>query len=63
MDPAELQEIEKLIGVIEDFPKPGIVFRDIFPIFRQPDAVKKLMQALCSAIESLGTRIDVIAGL
>jgi adenine phosphoribosyltransferase len=61
-DDSELRQIERLITIIPDFPKPGILFRDIFPIFKQPEAVNLLMESLMAAIKGLETQIDVIAG-
>ena len=54
-------EIKAAIRDIPDFPKPGIIFKDITPILKEP--------ALCSAIvdafaeQLAGTKIDVIAGV
>ena len=54
-------KIKAAIRDIPDFPKPGIIFKDITPILKDP--------ALCQAIvdtfaEKLaGTKIDVVAGV
>uniref|UniRef100_A0AC34FVK9 Adenine phosphoribosyltransferase n=1 Tax=Panagrolaimus sp. ES5 TaxID=591445 RepID=A0AC34FVK9_9BILA len=58
------QKVDDAVLCIPDFPKPGILFRDIMPLFKQP----KLVASLCSAIashlrESFPQGITAIAGL
>lgn len=56
-----MSEIEQYITIIPDFPKPGIIFRDITSIFSDADGLKLAvdeMSALLSDVE-----FDVIAGL
>ena len=53
--------IADYIRAVPDFPKPGILFRDISPLLASPDAFR-------AAIDALGERIapfnaDVIAGI
>jgi adenine phosphoribosyltransferase len=56
-----LTTILSAIRDVPDFPKPGILFKDITPIFQQPDI---LNLTLDSMIQLLGnTRIDTIAGI
>lgn len=57
-----LETVESLIATIPDFPKPGIVFKDIFPIFQQPSAVRLLIDSLLQSIQSLDTPVDAIIG-
>lgn len=45
-----------------DFPKPGINFVDIFPLFRNPGLVQQTVQAYAALIKSLGGA-DAILGL
>ena len=45
-----------------DFPKKGVLFRDIFPIMRDPVACEALVQLLFDRIQAHG-KIDVIVGL
>lgn len=46
---------------IPDFPKPGIVFKDITTLLNNPDALKTLMDHLESRYR--GYRLDYIAGI
>jgi adenine phosphoribosyltransferase len=40
-----MTEIKLLIRAIPDFPKKGILFRDITPVLKNPDAFKKVIDA------------------
>lgn len=40
------EELKKYIRDIKDFPKPGIVFKDITTLLKEPDAVKTTLQEL-----------------
>jgi len=55
------QQIKAAVRDIPDFPKPGIIFKDITTILKEP----KLCEAIVGAfVEQLqGTRIDAIAGI
>ena len=47
------------IRSIPDFPKPGILFRDITPLLASPDAFQ---QAICQMAQYVGNRrVDVVA--
>ena len=46
-----------------DFPKPGINFRDITPLFLQPDLICSLLDITTSRLLNLDIQIDAIAGL
>jgi len=41
----EMTEIKSLIRTIPDFPKKGILFRDITPVLKDPKAFKKVIDA------------------
>ena len=41
-----MEKIKKYISEINNFPKDGIVFKDINPIYKEPKIWKKLMQPL-----------------
>ena len=38
--------LRQLVREIPDFPQPGILFRDIIPLMRQPDAWQEVMRQL-----------------
>ena len=58
-------EIRALIKTIPDVPHPPILFRDIFPIFQKPEAVRSLLYHLGQAIQKMHKqrKIDAIVGL
>ena len=49
------------IRTIPDFPKPGILFRDINPMLRSPEAVAEVIRQLSLVCEQ--TRPDLIVGI
>lgn len=53
--------LEKLIRDVPDFPKPGIVFKDITPLLRAPDALRTSCEMLASPFRD--ERITVVAGI
>lgn len=55
------EKLRVAIRDIPDFPKPGIVFKDITPIFKDPGLCSGVIQSFAEKLE--GTRIDVIAGI
>ncbi|KAJ3149957.1 adenine phosphoribosyltransferase [Geranomyces variabilis] len=60
---ADVQLIKSLLKAIPDFPKQGILFQDIFPIFQDPTAVETLVTHIVHRITSTGLQPDVIVGL
>ncbi|KAI9504088.1 adenine phosphoribosyltransferase [Coemansia spiralis] len=58
-----IEQVKALIREYPDFPSEGILFRDIFPIFQQPEAVVCLTDHFVERIKGLGKRIDVVVGL
>lgn len=50
-----------LIRDIPDFPKPGILFRDITPVFQNPQALRQVVVELSERAEAL--RADVVLGI
>ncbi|KAG0230110.1 adenine phosphoribosyltransferase [Actinomortierella wolfii] len=60
----DLQRINSLIRDIPDFPKPGILFKDIFPLFQDPVAVEMVITHIVHHINSsLDSKVDVVVGL
>ena len=51
-----------MLRAIPDFPKPGILFQDIFPIFKRPAAVRTLVDELAARIRRHHAHVDVIVG-
>ena len=44
----DIEYIKSKIGTHKDFPKPGIVFRDIFPVLRDPKGFEMIINRLCN---------------
>ncbi|HWZ15338.1 MAG TPA: adenine phosphoribosyltransferase [Mucilaginibacter sp.] len=55
------EQIKAAIRDIPDFPKPGIVFKDITPILKDPGLCTGILDAFVEQLK--GTRIDAIAGI
>lgn len=53
--------IQDYIRDIKDFPKPGIVYKDITPLLLDPEAAKKTTDALVEALE--GAQVDKVVGI
>jgi len=56
-----LQELKRSIRDIPDFPKPGIVFRDLGPVLSDSKLCNFIVNALCEKISD--HKIDAIAGI
>lgn len=56
-----MEKIEKLIRDIPDFPKKGIVFKDITPLLGDGEAFREVIQAFCDRIDGMG--IQKIVGI
>ena len=54
-------DLQSHIRTIPDFPKPGILFRDINPMLRSPEAVAEVIRLLSLVCER--TRPDLIVGI
>jgi adenine phosphoribosyltransferase len=55
------QQIKEAIRDIPDFPKPGIVFKDITPILKDPALCENILDAFVDQLKD--TPIDVVAGV
>ena len=55
------QQIKQAVRDIPDFPKPGIIFKDITPILKDPLLCENIVDAFIKQLK--GIRIDVIAGI
>ncbi len=54
-------EVKKYIREIPDFPKPGILFKDIMPVLRNPELCKKILHHFEDVIRDWG--VEAIAGI
>lgn len=60
----DIEYIKSLITECKDFPKPGIVFRNIFPALRDPKAYEMIITRFVFHLQTkYGSNIDVICGL
>ena len=57
----QMIDLGKLIRDVPDFPKPGIMFKDITPLLREPMAIREASQQLCEPFR--GKQIDLVAGI
>jgi adenine phosphoribosyltransferase len=55
------QQIKSAIRDIPDFPKPGIIFKDITTILKDPELCEGIVDAFVRQLK--GTRIDAVAGV
>ncbi|MHA7943238.1 adenine phosphoribosyltransferase [Formosa sp. 3Alg 14/1] len=56
-----MKAIESYIRDINDFPKPGIVFKDLTPLLNNPEATKLCLNALLAQID--GQQVDKVVGM
>jgi adenine phosphoribosyltransferase len=56
-----MNELKALIREVPDFPKPGINFYDITTLLKQPDGLRRTVDALAAQFE--GTKVDTIIGI
>ena len=54
-------QVKETIRDVPDFPKPGIVFKDITPVFKKPDLVKGIVAELVKKYKD--SEIHAIAGI
>jgi len=58
---ASSKSLEEAIRDIPDFPKPGVVFKDITPILSDPVLFKQSLELLCDTAR--GQKIDKVVGI
>ena len=56
-----IQKVKDKIRAVKDFPKQGIVFRDITTALKEPEILKIMIDYLCEQFKD--TKIDYIAGI
>ena len=57
----EIEELKMLIRDVPDFPKPGIVFKDITPLLHKPWALQKVVDFIGNRY--IGAGVDIVAGI
>ncbi|KAJ3046080.1 adenine phosphoribosyltransferase [Rhizophlyctis rosea] len=61
---SDVEKIKSLLRHTPDWPKKGILFHDIFPVFQDPQAVEALVTHITHHLLSTGLpKIDVLVGL
>ena len=61
MNNFDITILEESIRDVPDFPKPGILFKDITPILSDPELLSACIKALTSLVES--SSIDKVIGI
>ena len=56
----DTMELMNTVRSIPDFPKPGIIFRDVTTLFKDPDAYRELMDRIAASFD--GIKVDAVAG-
>ncbi|SFT93789.1 adenine phosphoribosyltransferase [Actinopolyspora lacussalsi subsp. righensis] len=51
------KELEEQIRVFPDFPKQGILFQDLTPVFQNPETVNRLAESFISAFDGKFDRV------
>jgi adenine phosphoribosyltransferase len=59
-DPRTVELLDTHTRVIPDFPEPGILFRDLTPVFADPAAFASVIDALTAPFEGA---YDIVAGV
>ncbi|MGB0403748.1 MAG: adenine phosphoribosyltransferase [Salibacteraceae bacterium] len=54
-------KLDKAIREVPDFPKPGIMFKDITPVLHDPVLCKEITDEICSAFKDV--QIDAVVGV
>jgi len=57
----ELEHLRRLIRDVPDFPKPGILFKDITPLVRDPEGLKTALDLLAAPFAGAGA--TAVAGM
>lgn len=52
-------DLRAFVRDVPDFPKPGILFRDLTPLMRQPEAFRHTIERLADPIARLGAAVVV----
>ncbi|XP_071526386.1 adenine phosphoribosyltransferase-like [Panulirus ornatus] len=63
MSDQRVERIMEKIGTYPDFPKPGIIFKDIFSVLADPSVFRDLMTVCEERIRIMCPDVDIIMGL
>ncbi|XP_032816348.1 adenine phosphoribosyltransferase [Petromyzon marinus] len=55
--------VARRIGLVPDFPKPGVLFRDVCPLLKDPEAFNAVIELLEEKLQKHVGSVDLIAGL
>jgi adenine phosphoribosyltransferase len=56
-----MNDLKALIREVPDFPKPGINFYDITTLLKQPDGLRRTVDALAAQFD--GVKVDTVIGI
>ena len=56
-----MAELSRYIRDVPDFPKPGILFRDITPLLQNPEALSEAIEAMARPFMDRG--VELVAGI
>ncbi len=56
-----MSDLKALVRSIPDYPKPGIIFRDVTTLFATPAGMRGIVEAMCAPFT--GEKFDCIAGI
>jgi adenine phosphoribosyltransferase len=56
-------DLKSLIRDIPDFPKPGILFRDITTLLRNPEGLRYTIDTLTQKCKEVGLSADYVVGM
>ncbi|RWS03639.1 Adenine phosphoribosyltransferase-like protein [Dinothrombium tinctorium] len=60
---SRIEQIKRHVQSFENWPKNGIIFRDLFPVFREPKVLRVLIDELKEHITNAVKTVDVIVGI
>lgn len=53
-------DLKEIVRSIPDYPKPGILFRDVTTLFQHPEGFKQLIDEMVKSLE--GKQVDLVVG-
>ncbi|MEM8552789.1 MAG: adenine phosphoribosyltransferase [Pseudomonadota bacterium] len=56
-----MSQLEDLVRAIPDYPKPGIIFRDVTTLFGDPHGMKEVVERMAAPFAD--QKIDMVAGI